>query len=85
MSDFSAAETMREARKIHKCTWCTERINNGDVYVFQKGNYDGAWYETKMHPECWKDFCDSGENEYIQYSADRPTKINPATILEGLK
>ena len=74
MSDFYGENITRKARTPHKCTWCAERINKGEIYCFQKGNYDDHWYETKMHQECWKDFCDGGENEYTPYSAERPVK-----------
>ena len=72
MSNFYSEVQDRTAAKDHKCTWCAEHINKGDDYKFQKGNHEGSWFETKMHPECWQDFIDGGENEYTPYSADRP-------------
>lgn len=72
MSDFYNPHENRTARKLHKCTYCAEPIAIGEGYVFQKGNYDGRWYESKMHPECFEDMCDSGDGEYTPYSNERP-------------
>ncbi len=46
MSDFYNPHENRTARKLHKCTYCAEPIAVGEGYVFQKGNYDGRWYEN---------------------------------------
>ena len=72
MSDFYNPHENRISRKLHKCTYCAEPIDVGEGYVFQKGNYDGRWYESKMHPECFEDMCDSGDGEYTPYSHERP-------------
>lgn len=72
MSDFYNPHENRTARKLHKCTYCAEPIAVGEGYVFQKGNYDGRWFENKMHPECFDDMCDSGDGEYMPYSNERP-------------
>jgi hypothetical protein len=72
MSDFFNQAEDRKARKDHRCTYCGEDINKGDVYVFQKGNWDGRWFESKMHPECFDDMCENGDGEYTCYSNERP-------------
>jgi lipocalin len=72
MTDFYNPSETRKARKDHRCTYCGEVINKGDDYTFQKGHYDGAWYELKMHPECWEDQCENGDGEYTLYSNERP-------------
>ena len=73
MSNFYNPHENRTARKLHKCTYCAEPIAFGEVYVFQKGNYDGSWYENKMHPECSEDMCESGgDGEYTPYVNERP-------------
>ena len=71
MSDFYNPQENRIARKLHRCTYCAEPIAVGEWYVFQKGVYDGRWYENKMHPECFEDLCD-GDGEFTPYSNDRP-------------
>ena len=72
MSDFYHPQELRKAAKAHRCTYCAEPIVAGDEYVFQKGNYDGRWYENKMHPECFEDMCE-GDGEFTPYSNERPT------------
>ena len=72
MSDFYNPHENRKARKAHRCTYCAEEITVGEEYVFQKGNYDGRWYENKMHPECFEDMCDGGDGEFTPYSNERP-------------
>lgn len=73
MGDFFTEAVTRTARKHHKCTYCGESLNKGDSYQFQKGIGDNGWFETKMHPECFSDFCASGWEEYTLYGNDRPT------------
>jgi hypothetical protein len=72
VSDFYNEHEYRKAIKSHQCTYCAELINKGDRYVFQKGNWDGRWFETKMHEECFDDMCEFGEGQYTMYSNERP-------------
>lgn len=73
MSDFYNPHVVRTARKAHKCIYCAEPINAGETYCSQTGNYDGRWYENKMHPECFQELCDDGEGEFTPYSNCRPS------------
>ena len=72
MSDFYNAPENRKARKAHVCTYCAESINAGDAYTHQTGVYDGRWYVSKMHAECFDEFCFDGDGEYTPYSNERP-------------
>lgn len=72
MGNFYTPSEDRKARKPHDCTYCAEPIAKGACYVFQKGYYEGRWFESKMHPECFEDMCDSGDGEYTPYSNERP-------------
>jgi hypothetical protein len=72
MSDFYSYAKTRTARQDHRCTYCSEPINKGDQYEHQKGNYDGRWFESKLHPECFADLCEYGDGEYTPYSNERP-------------
>jgi len=74
MSDFYNPPETRKARKDHRCIYCGELINKNDTYTFQKGNYEGRWFESKMHPECFDDLCEWGDGEYTPYSNTRPIK-----------
>lgn len=84
MSDFYNEQQRRTARKHHRCSYCGEAINKGDQYTFQKGNYDGHWFESKMHDECFDDMAETGDGEYTPYVNDRPkiadTSIDTAII-----
>lgn len=79
MSDFYNPSVSRKARKSHQCTYCAELIAAGEGYVSQKGNYDGRWYENKMHPECFEELCDDGDGEFTPYSNERPQSIDSPT------
>lgn len=74
MSDFYHPHQDRVARKEHRCTYCGEAINARDEYVYQTGVYDGAWYVSKMHPECFEDLGRYEEGEYTPYSNERPER-----------
>ena len=76
MSDFYNPSQQRKARKPHRCSYCGEGIANGESYTFQKGNWDGAWFESKMHPECFVDLCENGDGEYSLYGGERPTPVD---------
>ena len=73
MGDFYNLHEARCARKSHQCTWCAEPINKGDTYTHQTGVYDGSWYTSKMHSECFEAMCEDGDGEYMPYSNERPT------------
>ena len=77
MSDFYNPHEIRKARKPHRCTYCGEAINAGDTYAYQTGNWDGRWFESKMHDECFEEMCDEGDGEYTPYSNDRPQRDAP--------
>jgi hypothetical protein len=76
MSDFYSPAENRKASKNHKCTYCAEIINKGELYSFQKGNYDGEWFESKMHHECFDELIEDGEGEYMPYSNERPKTVS---------
>ena len=79
MSDFYNPSVQRTASKPHRCSYCGEGIASGDPYTFQKGNFDGSWFESKMHAECFEDLCEQGDGEYTPYSNERPTSDLVAT------
>lgn len=73
MSDFYHLHVTKTARKEHRCSYCGEPIPAGDRYVYQTGIYDGRWFVSRMHSECFGDLVESGEDEYILYSNERPS------------
>ncbi len=74
--NFFNPQVSRKASKDHSCSYCAEPINKGDYYTFQKGNCEGRWFESKMHPECFDDMCEQGDGEYTPYSNERPKVSN---------
>jgi hypothetical protein len=73
MSDFGEGKTLK-TRKSHRCEWCYERIVAGETCYRYKGMYDGDWQNWYMHPECYEDFRNSGDDEFTPGSAERPKK-----------
>lgn len=73
MSDFYREPVSRKARKDHRCTYCGEAIQRGEVYSEQTGVWDGKAFRSRFHSECFEDLCD-GEGEFTPYSQDRPRK-----------
>lgn len=74
MSNFFTASKTVTARKATRCSYCGEGIAAGEQYQFQKGNHDGRWFASKMHPECFDDMCENCDGEYSEYTNDRPQK-----------
>ena len=61
----------RKARKTYKCWWCGQQIERGLPYDRQTGVYEGAWFDSKMHPEC-SQACLDGQEEYLPFCNERP-------------
>jgi len=74
VGDFYNPHEFRTARKQHQCTYCAEMIEPGETYCHQTVVYDGHWYTSKTHPECFDELCEDGEGEYTPYSNPRPEK-----------
>jgi hypothetical protein len=74
MANFFNESMIRRARKDHECTYCGELIEKGSDYTFQDGHHDGSWFTSKMHDECFDDFCTNGDGEYTMYDNERPVK-----------
>lgn len=66
----------RVADKAHRCIWCGETIEAGQLYRREKSVYLGVMQNHAWHLECAKDRyvgLESGDDhEFIPYSADRP-------------
>ena len=74
MPDFYNNPIERKARVQHTCIYCAEKIEIGETYAYQSGNYDGRWFENKMHVECWGELVSDDDFEFIPYSNERPRK-----------
>lgn len=74
MSDFLRPSVQHKARKPHRCTYCGESIDVDSVYHRQTGVWDGSWFVSKFHPECFEELCeDPYGGEFTPYSQERPT------------
>jgi len=43
---------MHRANKSHRCSWCWQRINDGETYKRYRAYDGGDAMTVKMHPEC---------------------------------
>ena len=59
MSSFPSS--FHTARKVHRCSWCPERIDPGERYETWGGVYEGDFGTVRMHLECVKAMRDDGD------------------------
>ncbi len=70
--------TTQTAKKKHRCTWCWQFIENGELYQRYRF-YDGGDSGTvKMHPECFSASQEMARDEggFIEWTPgmERPEK-----------
>ena len=46
-------ETTQAAKKVHRCSWCWQRIEIGSIYKRYRFFDGGDAGTCKMHPECF--------------------------------
>lgn len=46
------SDTLRFARKNHKCQCCYKQIDKGTAYIKTFGVNEGDWYQFKFHVYC---------------------------------
>jgi hypothetical protein len=51
-NEMSDVETVKAAKKRHRCSWCAEGIEAGDTYKRYRWFGDDGPATVKMHPEC---------------------------------
>ncbi len=73
MSTFFSETRTSRARKAHRCEWCFEQIEVGEVYAHYTGAEGGRWFTAKWHPECLDVAQESGGFEYTPGEGTRPT------------
>lgn len=69
-----------KARKLHKCSWCAERIEIGEEYTRYRYFSDGDAGTVKMHPECYDAMLEAASHEggWIEWTpgdGERPRKV----------
>lgn len=50
---MSDVETVKSAKKRHRCSWCAEGIDAGETYKRYRWFGDDGPATVKMHPECY--------------------------------
>jgi hypothetical protein len=83
MSDFCLLNEARpKARKQHRCIWCGQPINKGDVYLFQAITWDGSIQNQHWHFECadaqQAEARETGEPEFMPHENERPASPSVA-------
>jgi len=51
MGDYSTDRDVR-ARKAHKCDWCKEPIEVGELHRVESGHFESSAYRFRFHLEC---------------------------------
>jgi hypothetical protein len=51
MSDFGDGKNIKP-RKPHRCEWCYQKIEAGEICYQYKGMWQGDWQNWYMHLEC---------------------------------
>jgi len=75
MSNFFNPPTLKKSKLNTTCMYCNQEIKKGEIYTYQKGNFEGFWQETKMHPECFENMENLAVGEYLPYDNERPLLI----------
>lgn len=77
MSYTLLSETVRTARKHHRCIWCWQAINAGERYLDERSVNDGEMQRHKWHPECRAAMLEEAKDEggVIEWTPgqERPT------------
>lgn len=50
---MSNVETVKAAKKRHRCSWCAEGIEVGETYKHYRSFGDDGWATVKLHQECY--------------------------------
>ena len=72
MSYENISTTYPIAREEHFCSWCYEKINKGEKYVYDFAKCDGDIQVLKFHNECWEALKKS--NFYDEYMPNERLK-----------
>lgn len=75
MSSYTETETIKAAKKSHRCSWCYERIEVGSEYRRYRHFDQGDAGTVKMHPECYEAMHEAARHEgsnFEFYPGDNP-------------
>ncbi len=77
MSYEQISSTTPKSRKPHRCMWCGESIQVGEVHNRETGTYYGEFQDNRFHSECFgpmQEHCQENDGEFFPYENERPTK-----------
>lgn len=79
MSDGRTLPTTQKAAKRHRCTWCWQSIEPGELYTRCRTFSDGDACTIKMHPECFEEMQRQADEEggWFEWvpGQERPPKL----------
>ena len=52
MTECYSSKRIAKTRKSGRCSWCGELIEVGQSAVRDSGKFDGAFFTSRLHPEC---------------------------------
>jgi hypothetical protein len=74
--DFLGQSKWVKTRKKHICELCGGPIPIGEEVHYNTGVYDGVFFASYTHRECWESYIKSGDEEYSCWDAPWPERIN---------
>jgi hypothetical protein len=76
MSSSTGLEIVKSAKKIHRCSWCANKIEVGESYKKYRYFDGGDAGTVKLHPECYDAMkeCDDLDDQFSP--GDNPRGCN---------
>ena len=76
MGTSTQVESVKAAKKQHRCDWCSEKIDAGTSYKRYRWFGDDGAAVVKMHPECYDAMlevadAEGGQIEFTPHSSSR--------------
>ena len=65
MNNYFWPDKYKMTHKGHQCDACAASIEIGEVYIYQKGVYDGDFFSRHLHPACRDIWFTSLEDEEL--------------------
>ena len=86
----SNVESIKAAKKQHRCDWCPEKIEAGESYMRYRYFGDNGPAVVKMHPECYDAMLEvaaeeGGQIEFTMHSSPRGCSCGGSGDCDGCK
>lgn len=78
---MSEVESVKAAKKIHRCDWCWGFVRTGDSYQRYRCYSYGEASTVRLHPECYEAMIDAADEEggWIEWT---PGRERPSVAVE---